>query len=68
MKSLHLDTIAIVLLMIAGLNAGVTAVFDYDALGQVLSGGVSTAFYALVGMAALYALADHAGVMGTSGD
>ena len=34
MKFLNIDTIAMFLLMIAGLNAGVSAVFDYDALGR----------------------------------
>jgi uncharacterized membrane protein YuzA (DUF378 family) len=64
MKFLNLDTIAMFLLMIAGLNAGVSAVFDFDAIGQVLSGGVSTAFYALVGLSAVYAIADRMGIMG----
>jgi len=65
MKFLNIDTIAMFLLMIAGLNAGVNAVFDYDALGQVLNGGVSTAFYALVGLSACYAIADRMGVVGS---
>ncbi len=63
MKFLNIDKIAMFLLMIAGLNAGVSAVFDYDALGQVLNGGVSTAFYALVGLSACYAIADRMGVL-----
>jgi uncharacterized membrane protein YuzA (DUF378 family) len=66
MKFLNIDTIAMFLLMIAGLNAGVNAVFDYDVIGQVLSGGVSTAFYALVGLSAVYALAERMGVIGAS--
>lgn len=65
MKFLNIDTIAMFLLMIAGLNAGVSAVFDYDVIGQVISGGVSTAFYALVGLSALYAIADRMGVLGS---
>jgi uncharacterized membrane protein YuzA (DUF378 family) len=65
MKFLNIDTIAMFLLMIAGLNAGVSAVFDYDVLGQVISGGVSTVFYALVGLSAVYALADRMGVIGS---
>ena len=64
MKFPSLETIAMFLLMIGGLNAGVNAVFDYDALGQVMNGTVSTVFYALVGMAALWALADRVGVIG----
>ncbi len=65
MKHFNIDTIAMFLLMIAGLNAGVSAVFDYDALGQILDGGVSTAFYALVGLSACYAIADRMGVIGS---
>lgn len=64
MKHFSIDTIAMVLLVVAGLNAGVSAVFDYDVLGQVISGGVATAFYALVGLSAVYAIADHMGIMG----
>ena len=65
MKYFNIDTIAMFLLMIAGLNAGVNAVFDYDVIGQVISGGVSTAFYALVGLSALWAIADRMGVLGS---
>ena len=36
-----------------------------DALGQILNGGVSTAFYALVGLSAVYAIAERAGVIGS---
>ncbi len=68
MKYFNIDTIAMALLMIAGLNAGVSAVFDYDALGQVLNGGVSTAFYALVGLSACYAIAERMGVIGAHGE
>jgi uncharacterized membrane protein YuzA (DUF378 family) len=65
MKFFNIDTIAMFLLMIAGLNAGINAVFSYDVLGQVLTGGISTAFYALVGLSALYAIADRMGVLGS---
>ncbi len=65
MKNFRLDAIAMFLLMIAGLNAGISAVFDYDVLGQVISGGVSTAFYALVGLSAVYAIADRWGLIGS---
>jgi len=64
MKFLNLETIAMFLLMIGGLNAGVNAVFDYDVLGQVISGSVSTVFYALVGLSAIYAIANRAGLIG----
>lgn len=59
MKHLDLDTIAMLLLVIGGLNAGIAAVLGYDVLGQVMNSGVSTVFYALVGMSALYALVTH---------
>ena len=65
MKHFNIDMIAMVLLVVAGLNAGISAVFDYDALGQVLNGGVSTAFYALVGLSACYAIAERMGVIGS---
>ena len=65
MKFFNIDMIAMVLLVVAGLNAGISAVFDYDALGQVLNGGVSTAFYALVGLSACYAIAERMGVIGS---
>ena len=64
MKYFNLDTIAMFLLVIAGLNAGVNAVFDYNVVGQVISGNVSTIFYALVGLSAVYALADRMGIIG----
>lgn len=64
MKNLHLETIAAFLLIIGGLNAGVSAVFDYNALGQIMSSGVSNVFYALVGLSAVWALADRFGLVG----
>lgn len=64
MKYFNLDTIAMFLLVIGGLNAGVSAVFDYDALGQIMNNGVSTVFYALVGLSAVYALANQMGWIG----
>ena len=67
MKHFNLDTIAMFLLVIGGLNAGVNAVFDYDALGQIMNNGVSTAFYALVGLSAVYALAGQMGWVGDEG-
>jgi uncharacterized membrane protein YuzA (DUF378 family) len=64
MKFPSLETIAMFLLMIGGLNAGVNAVFDYDTIGQVIGhSNVSTVFYALVGLAACWAFADRMGVM-----
>ena len=67
MKHFNIDTIAMFLLVIGGLNAGVSAVFDYDALGEVMSSSVSTVFYALVGLSAVYAVADRMGWVGNEG-
>lgn len=64
MRNFHLDTIAMALLIIGGLNAGISAVFSYDVLGQVMTGNVATAFYGLVGVAALFAVADRMGWIG----
>lgn len=64
MKHFNLDTIAMFLLVIGGLNAGINAVFSYDALGQIMNSGVSTVFYALVGLSAVYALASQMGWIG----
>ena len=65
MKNLHLETIAAVFLIIAGLNAGVNAVFDTNIVGNVLDGGISTAFYAIVGLSAVWALAARVGIVGS---
>jgi uncharacterized membrane protein YuzA (DUF378 family) len=66
-KYFSLDAAALYLLIIGGLNAGVSAVFSYDALGQVMSGNIATAFYALVGLAAVYAVIDRMGWLGSEG-
>lgn len=55
------------LLIIGGLNAGVSAVFDYDALGQIMNSNISTVFYGLVGLSALYSIADRMGWIGSEG-
>lgn len=68
MKFLNLDTIAMFLLILGGLNAGVSAVFDYDALGTILTNNaVSTVFYGLVGLSAIYAFAGRMGWIGDEG-
>ncbi|MCW2962457.1 MAG: hypothetical protein JWM25_1887 [Thermoleophilia bacterium] len=64
MKLFNLETIAMFLLVIGGLNAGVNAVFEYNVLGEIMSSGVSTVFYALVGLSAVYAIADRMGLVG----
>ncbi len=64
MKFFNLDTIAMLLLVIGGLNAGINAVFSYDALATFMSSGVSTVFYALVGLSAIWAVANHMGLIG----
>lgn len=65
MKHFNLETIAMALLVVAGLNAGVSAVFDYNVIGEFMTGTVSTVFYALVGISALYAVADRMGWIGS---
>jgi uncharacterized membrane protein YuzA (DUF378 family) len=65
MKALHLNTVAMVLLIIGGLNAGISAAFDVDVINKVIgSGNVSTVLYVLVGLSAVYMLAERAGIMG----
>jgi uncharacterized membrane protein YuzA (DUF378 family) len=67
MKHFNLELIATVLLVVAGLNAGISAVFDYNAIGEITNGDVSTVFYGLVGLSALYAIADRMGWVGSEG-
>ncbi|MCW2923418.1 MAG: hypothetical protein JWM98_822 [Thermoleophilia bacterium] len=67
MKHFNIDLIAMVLLVVGGLNAGINAVFDYDTLGEVMNSNVSTVFYALVGLSAVYAIADRMGWVGSEG-
>ena len=63
MKLPNIDTMALFLLIIGGLNAGVNAVFDYNAIGEVVgnSSAAGTVVYALMGISALYLLMDHMG-------
>lgn len=65
MRLPNIDTMALFLLIIGGLNAGVSAVFEYNALGELLGGNssASTVVYALIGLAACYTLAGHMGWM-----
>jgi uncharacterized membrane protein YuzA (DUF378 family) len=63
MKLPSIDTMALFLLIIGGLNAGVNAVFGYNAISEVIGGNsnASTVVYALMGLSACYALASHMG-------
>lgn len=63
MKVPHIDTFAFFLLVIGGLNAGFAAIADYNVIANVLgsSSMASTVFYALMGLSALYMLADRMG-------
>ena len=57
-----IDTIALFLLIIGGLNAGVNAVFEYNMLGELIGNSTaSTVLYALIGLSAVYALVSHMG-------
>ena len=59
-----LDMIAMLLLVIAGLNAGVNAVFEYNAIAELAgTGTAATVFYALVGISALYVIVERMGWM-----
>lgn len=65
MKLPNIDTVAMYLLILGGLNAGVNAVFDYNAIGTIAgSGSVNTVIYALMGLSAVYMLAGRWGVIG----
>lgn len=65
MKIPHLDTAAMFLLIIGGLNAGISAVFDYNAINTLIgSGTANTVLYALVGMSALYMFVERMGWVG----
>jgi uncharacterized membrane protein YuzA (DUF378 family) len=70
MKLPSIDTMAMYLLLLGGINAGINAVFDYDAIHRVIGGNssVNTVVYALIGLAACYMLADRWGVLDRSGD
>jgi uncharacterized membrane protein YuzA (DUF378 family) len=65
MKLPTVDTMALFLLIIGGLNAGIDAVADYNVIGQLVDAGsaANTVVYALVGLSALYVLADRMGWM-----
>ena len=59
MKNLStIDWIALVLIVIGGLNWGLIGFFGYDLLGNVLGDatGLSRIIYGLVGLSALYLL------------
>jgi len=63
MKLPSIDTMALFLLIIGGINAGVAAVFDYNVLSEAIgsSSAASTVVYALIGLSGLYMLANHMG-------
>ncbi|MGE5392419.1 MAG: DUF378 domain-containing protein [Candidatus Saccharibacteria bacterium] len=57
MKRLNgMDWLALVLLIIGGLNWGLVGFFDYNLVGAIFgtASGVSRVIYALVGLSALY--------------
>ena len=66
MKVPHLHTIAMLLLIVAGLNAGVAAVFDVNIIGELAASTdsmVATGLYVLMGLSAVYMIVDHTGMM-----
>ncbi|HCC06329.1 TPA: DUF378 domain-containing protein [Candidatus Nomurabacteria bacterium] len=62
MKSLHM--VAFVLLIIGGLNWGVSAAFGYNVVDMLLNSWpvVERLVYILIGLAALYELFSHRGM------
>jgi uncharacterized membrane protein YuzA (DUF378 family) len=70
MKLPSIDTMALYLLLLGGLNAGVNAVFSYDVIHHVIGGdsSVNTVVYAVIGLAACYMIADRWGVLSSSND
>ncbi len=62
MKFPGFDAIAMLLLIVGGLNAGLGAVANYDVIGTVFGDSMfSTGIYALVGISALYTIAHRMG-------
>ncbi len=57
MKSLH--TVAFILLIIGGLNWGLTALVGHDVVAGFLGGTISMIVYVLVGLSAIYEVATH---------
>lgn len=66
MKLPRIDTLAMFLLIIGGLNSGISAVFDYNVIGTFLGSGsdFATVLYACVGISAAYKLAERFGFVG----
>lgn len=58
MRTNVLDWIAWILLVVGGLNWGLVGIWNYDAVAALLGSGttVSIVVYALVGLAAVYAV------------
>jgi uncharacterized protein len=58
MKLNVIDRIAIVLLIIGGLNWGLVGLFNYNLVGSLFgqASGLSRAIYALVGVSAVYSV------------
>lgn len=59
MKSLHM--VAFILLIVGGLNWGLSAAFQWNVVDMLLGAGsaVSRVVYILVGLAAVYELVSH---------
>lgn len=53
-----LDTVALVLLIVGGLNWGLVGLFDFDLVAAIFGEGsaLSRVVYTLVGLAAVYSL------------
>lgn len=64
MKLPSIDSVALILLIAGGLNSGISTVFDYNVVSQILGhGSLMDAFSVAVGLSAAYCVADAMGVL-----
>ena len=55
MKHCHtLDLIAVILLLIGGINWGLVGLFNFDLISAIFGGVISRILFVLVGIAAVY--------------
>lgn len=55
MKHCHtLDLIAVILLLIGGINLGLVGLFNFDLIGAIFGEVISRILYVLIGISAIY--------------
>ncbi len=54
MKKNAIDWIALILVIIGGINWGLVGVFDYNLVGSIFGTTIATIIYILVGISALW--------------